>query len=311
VSELGSYTETQKKFDPIQEIIWGNDLESIEFPETKWLVQEVVPEGLTMLAGPPKLGKSILATQLCLSVAEGTKFVGEYACEQRKSLFITWEDPPRRVQERIKIMNGYVPQCLGLLYSPIIAGNDLEWLDSVLTNYSDLGLIVFDTAAYLRSDTKLTNDAYVRDVKFFQPFHNMSNERHISFVFITHTNQNEKLGDKFSRVQGTTGQIGTADTILVMEGDRKGEALLSGAGRDLPHIEIKLALDTESLCWAVTEDQEPSTICEKIKEFLRDKGCSRPRDIAEALGVRSVGSQLSRLVNREEIIKKGTCYDIV
>jgi RecA-family ATPase len=42
-----------------------------ELPPVKWAVSGVLPEGVTILAGKPKMGKSWLALGLCVSVAAG------------------------------------------------------------------------------------------------------------------------------------------------------------------------------------------------------------------------------------------------
>ena len=45
--------------------------ELLQDPDTpmRWTVEDLVPEGLAILAAPPKMGTSMLATALALSVA--------------------------------------------------------------------------------------------------------------------------------------------------------------------------------------------------------------------------------------------------
>ena len=57
------------------------DLGRTEFPEIKFIVPGYLPEGATILAGRPKLGKSWLALDLALAVAKGSKCLG-VECEQ-------------------------------------------------------------------------------------------------------------------------------------------------------------------------------------------------------------------------------------
>ena len=47
-----------------------------EFPPIRWVVPDVLPEGVTILAGKRKLGKSWLAMDLCLGVAQGGAVLG-------------------------------------------------------------------------------------------------------------------------------------------------------------------------------------------------------------------------------------------
>jgi hypothetical protein len=47
------------------------DLMAEELPEARWVVPDVLPEGITFLAGKPKLGKSWMVVGIGLSVATG------------------------------------------------------------------------------------------------------------------------------------------------------------------------------------------------------------------------------------------------
>src|SRR5689334_10757709 len=47
------------------------DLLAADLPEPRWAVEGVLPEGLNLLAGKPKLGKSWLALNIGIAVATG------------------------------------------------------------------------------------------------------------------------------------------------------------------------------------------------------------------------------------------------
>ena len=53
------------------ETINAADLQNRTYEPTPFLVDELIPEGLHILAGAPKIGKSWLALWLCLCVAQG------------------------------------------------------------------------------------------------------------------------------------------------------------------------------------------------------------------------------------------------
>ena len=53
------------------ETITAEDLQNRTYTPTPFLVDELIPEGLHILAGAPKIGKSWLALWLCLRVAQG------------------------------------------------------------------------------------------------------------------------------------------------------------------------------------------------------------------------------------------------
>ena len=71
------------------------------FPEPKWIVPGIFTEGLTMLAGRPKVGKSWLALQIATAVACGGK-VFEQDITPGKVLYLALEDSGRRLKDRIE-----------------------------------------------------------------------------------------------------------------------------------------------------------------------------------------------------------------
>lgn len=59
-------------------LISAKALGSMAFPAIKFIVPGILPEGATILAGRPKLGKSWLALDIALAVARGDYCLGDY-----------------------------------------------------------------------------------------------------------------------------------------------------------------------------------------------------------------------------------------
>lgn len=78
-----------------------DDLPDTESLATEWdnmppladaLIDGVLRQGHKMLiAGPPKAGKSFALIELCISIAEGKKWLGRFSCAQGKVLYINLE----------------------------------------------------------------------------------------------------------------------------------------------------------------------------------------------------------------------------
>ena len=51
-------------------IINGQDIKEATYPETEFIVPTVIPEGLTLLAAAPKIGKSWFVLQVAAAVSE-------------------------------------------------------------------------------------------------------------------------------------------------------------------------------------------------------------------------------------------------
>ena len=58
------------------------ELTSWELPEARWAVPGILPEGVSLLVGKPKLGKSWLALGLCVATASGGAALGKIHVEQ-------------------------------------------------------------------------------------------------------------------------------------------------------------------------------------------------------------------------------------
>ena len=82
-------------------LITAKELQETEFPPVSWVVRDLIPEGLTILAGKPKLGKSWLALQMGLGVATGGEVLGR-SVEQGAVLYAALEDNLRRLKSRLR-----------------------------------------------------------------------------------------------------------------------------------------------------------------------------------------------------------------
>lgn len=90
------------------ETITAEDLQNRTYEPTHFLVDELIPEGLHILAGAPKIGKSWLALWLCLCVSQGQP-LWNFAVTQGEVLYLSLEDSYRRIQTRLFDLAGGPP----------------------------------------------------------------------------------------------------------------------------------------------------------------------------------------------------------
>ena len=76
------------------------DLQTQAFPPIKWMMPDYLPEGLTVFAGRPKIGKSWWVLGVALAVARGTETMGKFV-ERGDVLYCGLEDGKRRMQSRV------------------------------------------------------------------------------------------------------------------------------------------------------------------------------------------------------------------
>lgn len=77
------------------------DQEDVASPQD-WIVPDFVPRSaLTILGGPPKIGKTFLLLDMALAIARGELFCGHWPTFQGKVLALLEEDTKRRIRMRL------------------------------------------------------------------------------------------------------------------------------------------------------------------------------------------------------------------
>lgn len=93
------------------ETMTAEQLQRAPYSPVPFLVDELIPEGLHILAGAPKIGKSWLALWLCLCVAQG-QALWNFATTQGEALYLSLEDSFQRIQTRLFDLTEDAPSTL-------------------------------------------------------------------------------------------------------------------------------------------------------------------------------------------------------
>lgn len=101
-------------------VIDGETLMDKRLPPTKFCVDALLPQGLCILGGSPKVGKSWLVLDLCVHVAQGTPLWGLDVTRGEEVLYLCLEDSERRIQERLNTITDNIPDagCISLRDAP-------------------------------------------------------------------------------------------------------------------------------------------------------------------------------------------------
>ena len=73
----------------------------IKFSPPQWLIEGLLPEGLSILSGAPKIGKSWLSLQIALAVTTASPLFGRVPNSEKSVLLLALEDNERRLKDRI------------------------------------------------------------------------------------------------------------------------------------------------------------------------------------------------------------------
>jgi RecA-family ATPase len=82
-------------------IITAEELRHKVFPPANFIIPTLLPEGLAILSGKPKAGKSFLALDLCIGVTTGAAVLGSIRPMIGDAIYCANEDTDRRLKGRI------------------------------------------------------------------------------------------------------------------------------------------------------------------------------------------------------------------
>ena len=230
----------------------------------EFVIDGLLAQGLYILAGAPKVGKSWLALDMCLSIAKGEKILG-LKTSQGTALYLCLEDSYARIQNRLYELTDEPTEMLyfSVMSDPIGGGLE-EQIEGFVSEHRDLKIVFIDTLQMVRSDT---DSSYGSDYKELSVLKALADKLEIAITFVHHTRKCKDT-DPFNMISGSTGLSGCVDGSMVLIESKRGSrtAKLHCVGRDIENAEINLHFDSDLKKWIVTD--ELSTSKSKDNIFL-------------------------------------------
>lgn len=251
-----SYDEGGFTSKPGPRIVTAAELQGKTFAPVKWVVPDLVPEGLTILAGKPKLGKSWVVLDVGLAVAQGGWTLDKHL-QPGAVLYAALEDGERRLKDRLdKVCRQEAwPANLNFVTEmPNLGAGGVEFLRDWALNTPDARLITIDTFAKVRPTKMREETQYEADYRAAGVLKSLADELGLGVIMVHHVRKME-ADDPFDMVSGTNGLTGAADTILVMKRDNGGVTLY-GRGRDIEEAELAMQFQRDSCRWSVLGSAE-------------------------------------------------------
>jgi hypothetical protein len=261
----------------------ARQLLDLDLPPIKWIVPSLIPEGGLLLAGRPKGGKSWLALQLCLSIAEGASVWSHFAATQAETLYVALEDGQRRLQSRLQRLAGserLIGHGLHLAWEwPTLGQGCIDSLERWLDLHPAVRLVAVDTLTRVRdrSATVSRGNSYEMDYDSVSPFTRIGQERGICVGIVHHTRKPKESekdeDDPFDAISGTTGLSGAADLLMVLRRPPgSSEARLYTRGRDTEDQTLQLCWDSDLCLWSVHSGPTLPPEQQKALECLQKAG---------------------------------------
>jgi hypothetical protein len=323
-------------------LISASELLMRVIPPTRWVIDGLIPEGVTIMAGKPKVGKSWMGLDIGLGVATPCPVLGmAEAPEAGDVLYLALEDNERRLQSRMwKILgNGPVPPVtdaepdmfavdtppiparLTLATSwPRIDQQDengrtgLDHIRAWAESVPDARLVLIDTLAKVRPTPRRDQGVYAADYDAIVPLQQLASELRIAIILVTHLRKMAS-DDPNDEVSGSLGLTGAADGTLVLRRQRgRADAELHITGRDVEERQLALTFDPARARWSIVGDAESFRRTREESEIiaaLRSIGHpAKPAQVAELIDAsrETVRKRMSRMASRGVLTVRDGAY---
>ncbi|OLF15871.1 AAA family ATPase [Actinophytocola xanthii] len=288
-----------------------------EFPPPKWAVPGLLCEGLNLLAGAPKLGKSWLSLGIGAAIANGDPALGGIEVERGPVLYCALEDTGRRLQRRRRQM-----LAAGCRAAPLLTletacptmpnGGDaliVEWIE----DNPGARLIIIDTFEKMRGRNPQGVSAYSADYAAAGRFKTIADNYGVPILLIHHVRK-QAAEDWQDLVSGTNGLTGAMDATLVLERSRgQADGVLHVTGRDV--VENDYAMTFDGTFWTKLDgpagDYELGDTRADLIRLVRQYPGRKPAQLADALDLppANVRQTLSRMAKAGQLrVAPGGAY---
>lgn len=254
--------EQKKRFDV--QLVSGRELQKKDLPPIIYPIENMIPQGHTIVSAPFKYGKSWLALQMCLAVAQGSDFLGQKTTKGT-TIYLALEDCDLFAKERLNlVLNGAeAPEGFYYIYNnvPNLDDGFLEYLDQIYCEIPDIKLIVIDVLAFVEYQIKRGESAYKCDYRTGTALKKWADDHKTSVVAITHTTKMLHPNDVFMNTTGTSGVTGSADAILTIAKDKRTDkdAVLAITGRRVREKYFKVHLK-DGYIWESEGEVNPDSM---------------------------------------------------
>ena len=257
------------------------DLTPEEKKPPEFIVDGMIPCGMTFLSGAPKIRKSFMALQIASAVATGSPFLS-HNTTQCDVAYLDLEGSKSRVSFRAERMSMKIPRNVFITNSITerLADGLVDKLRQLHRARPSIRLIIIDTYSRARGSYKNFGvNAYDADVALLEPVQRMALEENIAVVFIHHDKKGAGFAsDSFERLSGTMGISGSSDCVINLVADGKrfdGKATMEYTPRDAKGGEIKLVFDERFGEWQEIVESKPdlrgNPVCNWIIENAPDR----------------------------------------
>ncbi len=234
----------------------AEELSAKPYPPPVFIVKDLIPQGLTVLGGASKTGKSWLVLWLAMRVSQGLP-VWDRPTWQCEVLYLCLEDTYPRIQRRMYQLNEEpAPELrFAVMCDKLHVGLE-EQLTDQLRRYPDTGLIIIDTLQKVREPHGAeAGNIYACDYDAMVSLKKIADKYGIGILLVHHLRKTRDNEDPFNELIGSNGVMGGLDTSLLLKREYRGSenGILLVTGRDVEDQTIPLVF--HNCIWELAEQE--------------------------------------------------------
>lgn len=234
-------------------VIDGETLMDTRLEPTKFCIDTLLPQGITILGGAPKIGKSWWVLDLCVRIAKGES-VWDMPTTKGTTLYLCLEDTLKRIQERLNCITDDVPSnAFFATAARTIADGLCDEICTFVEEHPNTVFVAIDTFQIVRNSS--VDTSYGNDYDEIRQLKQLADELNISLLLVHHLRK-QGDSDPLNKLSGTTGIIGAVDSVFVLDKSRRGQNLVTlvCTGRDIEYRELELKFSDKDFVWELKSD---------------------------------------------------------
>lgn len=263
------------------------DRSALTYEPINYIVDSILPPGLTMVYGDPKCGKSWFVLNLILAINYGKSFLGYSVPEAGDTLYLTLEDSVNRLSGRILSINdNNEPNehfFFGVELEPLKLGG-LSKIKGWLAEHKSAKLVVIDTLERVRT-IDMRAQEYHADYAEMSPIAKVAKQYNVCIVVVHHSNKSRS--DIVASVSGSNALAAGLDTMYRLSRDGDEYRRLEITGRDVEVdellLEFKDHLFTNLGNYKMVSKQRDAS--DLLNIFTNEHPVRKLNEIADHLGV--------------------------
>ena len=234
-------------------IIDGETLMDMRLEPIRYCIEGLLPQGVAMISGAPKIGKSWMMLDWTIRIAKGED-VWNFKTTKGTTLYLCLEDNWNRVQSRLFEVTDEAPDNAYFAISSCSLADGLEkQITDFVTEHKDTVLVTIDTFQMIRNRDK--DVSYANDDQEIERLKALADKLKITILLVHHLRK-QGDSDPLNKISGTTGISGALDTTLILDRSNRNEnnATLTCTGRDIESRELELSFSAKTHTWELLTD---------------------------------------------------------